>query len=504
MVKPREVALKSVAYERGMGIILAVFSLPSAHGIGSLGREAYRFIDFLKDSGMKYWQILPLGQTGYGDSPYSSFSSFAGNPYYIDLDLVRDQGLLTDEDLSSEDWGSDPTRVDYGCLYQNRIRLLHKAFLRSAGAFDDRLADFIEENGWWLKDYALFMSIKDRLEGKAWMQWPDSLKMRDREILLRFEEDHRNRIDFYYFIQFLFYQQWKQLKEYARRQGIIIIGDLPIYSAMDSADVWANSNLFLLDEGLRAKAVAGVPPDAYSELGQNWGNPLYDWDRMEADGYRYWINRVKWLNGLYDIIRLDHFIGFVHYWSIPAGELTAKNGQWNPGPGLKLFRVLEAELGPLPFLLEDLGLLSDEVIELREQTGFPGMSVIQFAFGGEDSAYLPHNQDKRSSIYSSTHDSSTLVGWWKDLDAYSRRYVSNYFGLREEDDPIWGILRGISASSAQLFLVQMQDLLGLDDRARINLPGTTGNNWQWRLLEGYDNEHLVGRLRELAGLYGRT
>lgn len=496
--------LQRVDFDRGMGIILPIFSLPSDYGIGSFGQEAYRFCDFLAESKMKYWQLLPLGQTSYGDSPYSSFSSYAGNPYFIDLNILCEEGLLNKEELEPINFGDNPEYVNYALQYNNRFRILEKAF---HNAKDHRLKErqeFFKKNKSWLEDHALFMAIKKDQLDVEWTEWPEDLKHHQKKALKEFAENHKNQLEFQYFIQFKFFEQWETLKNYAHRLGIQLIGDMPIYVAMDSVDVWANADQFLLDDELKPTVVAGAPPDFFTKEGQRWGNPIYDWDKMKANDYDFWKKRVKIHMDLYDILRLDHFIGFGNYWSVPAEDETARNGYWVDGPGMDLFQSLEKELGPLPFLIEDLGVLSDKVIDLREETGFVGMNPIQFAFGEDNSEYLPHNLEFRSSIYTSTHDSDTLMGWWKDLDLVTREYATQYFGLNEKEGILWGIVRGVASSVADICIVQMQDILGLDNESRMNVPGLLGGNWKWRMGYEYFDRQLMMKLRDIATLYGRN
>ncbi|MDY6146519.1 MAG: 4-alpha-glucanotransferase [Peptoniphilaceae bacterium] len=499
-----QVQLSQVHYERGMGILLPVFSLPSRYGIGTFGEEAYRFVDYLEACGMRYWQILPLGPTSYGDSPYSSFSSFAGNPYFIDLELLAKEGLLSAEELEPVDFGEDSESVDYALLYNNRYRILKRAYQR-ASKMDRKAQDvFLLRNQSWLTDYALFMAIKQEFMDVSWTEWQDPFKLRDAEALQGFRESHAREIDFQVWMQFVFFKQWHAVKEYANAHGIQIIGDLPIYVAADSADVWSNAEAFQMDEKRNLMEKAGVPPDFYNAEGQLWGNPLYNWKALAENDYDFWISRMRESMLRYDIVRLDHFLGFANYWSVPGQEETARNGAWKKGPGLELFQVLERKLGPLPILVEDLGALTEEVVELRTQAGFPGMRPIQFAFCEENSEYQPHNYSYRTSVYSSTHDSDTLLGWWRDTATIEEKNrVLAYFGLEADQDVIKGILRGLCASVADFCIVSMQDLLELDNSARINRPGYLGNNWRWRMQQDYIRQAQVVKLREMVRRYGR-
>ncbi len=495
--------LQEVAYRRGLGLLFPLFSLPGPYGIGSMGEAAYRFCDFLRQAGFRYWQLLPLGPTGYGDSPYSSFSSAAGNPYFIDLPLLVEQGLLTREEVDWARWTQDDRKVPYGDLSQHRLPLLRKAFSRFLPRDHGRLQAFCRTRGPWLKEYACYMAIKEDQEGRAWAQWPAPLRDHDPDALRDFEARHSENVLFMVFLQYQFFRQWEALSAYAHERGISIIGDLPIYVAYDSADCWANQEDFLFDETRAPLRVAGAPPDQFTEEGQRWGNPLYRWDRMKEQGYSFWKWRISSALALYDILRLDHFIGFAHYWSVDAGEATAKHGHWVPGPGLALFQELEKALGPLPILVEDLGALSNEVIRLRQRTGFPGMKPLQFAFGGDrDSAYLPHNYAHRTAVYTSTHDTQTLRSWWEGLDDSTRDHVCHYFRLREEDLP-GSFLQAACASVADLCIYSLQDLLWIGEEGRINRPGSLGGNWVWRMREE-DWEHIDPRkIQALAALYGR-
>lgn len=490
---------------RGSCIIMPIFSLPSPYGIGTFGQAAYDFVDFLDDAGQRYWQILPLGPTSYGDSPYQSFSSFAGNPYFIDLDLLIEEGYLERKDIEHIEFSYDDDKVNYGLLYNYRISVLQIAFTNAKDTLDEELAAFRAENSDWIEDYALFMAIKKDLLDIPWLQWPEPLKRRDPKALAEIAEILKEKVAFYIFIQYLFFLQWDKLKKYTNRHQISIIGDIPIYIAMDSAEAWANPEMLQLDpKTLDPLAVAGAPPDAYSEDGQLWGNPLYDWDYLKATKYDFWVSRIRHTLRLYDIIRLDHFRGFESYWSIPAEDDTAKYGTWAKGPGLPLFKALEKALGDVPFILEDLGHIGEEVYQLKETIDKPGMKVLQFAFNEDrESEYLPHNFVRNTVVYTSTHDSDTLTGWLENLNANLLDYVVDYFALSEEEGYSWGVIRGAMASVAQLSIAQLQDFLELDNTARINAPGTLGENWQWRAKTDYFSKELAERIKALTRLYGR-
>ena len=489
---------------RASGVLMHLTSLSSPHGIGTMGKEARVFADFLAAGGQRYWQLLPLGPTGYGDSPYQSFSTFAGNPYLIDLDFLAEEGLLTEPEYAGEDWGEDPQRVDFGLLYRKRYPVLKKAVRRLLERKEPEYETFLAENAHWLPDYALFMALKDAGGGTPWWQWPEELRRREPHALARAGEELREETDFWQGVQYLFFRQWQKLKEYVNGRGISLIGDLPIYVALDSADVWAGPELFQLDRELVPTEVAGCPPDAFAADGQLWGNPLFDWERMEADGYAWWIGRIAHQLRLYDMLRIDHFRGFESYYAIPFGEETARNGRWRPGPGMKLFRAVEAALGQKDIIAEDLGYLTPEVRQMLAESGFPGMKVLQFAFDSrEESDYLPHNYDKNCVVYVGTHDNDTALGWLDTVSPEDRRYAMDYLKLTGAEGYHWGLMRGAWASAARLAVVTAQDLLGLGSGARMNTPSTLGGNWQWRAMPGVFTEELAQRLRRETGIYRR-
>ena len=489
---------------RASGVLMHLTSLSSPHGIGTMGKEARAFADFLAAGGQRYWQLLPLGPTGYGDSPYQSFSTFAGNPYLIDLDTLAEEGLLTEPEYAGEDWGEDPQRVDFGLLYRKRYPVLKKAVRRLLERKEPEYEMFLAENAHWLPDYALFMALKDAGDGAPWWQWPEELRRREPHALARAGEELREETDFWQGVQYLFFRQWQKLKEYVNGRGISLIGDLPIYVALDSADVWAGPELFQLDRELVPTEVAGCPPDAFAADGQLWGNPLFDWERMEADGYAWWIGRIAHQLRLYDMLRIDHFRGFESYYAIPFGEETARNGRWRPGPGMKLFRAVEAALGQKDIIAEDLGYLTPEVRQMLAESGFPGMKVLQFAFDSrEESDYLPHNYDKNCVVYVGTHDNDTALGWLDTVSPEDRRYAMDYLKLTGAEGYHWGLMRGAWASAARLAVVTAQDLLGLGSGARMNTPSTLGGNWQWRAMPGVFTEEMAQRLRRETGIYRR-
>ncbi len=490
--------------DRHSGILMHISSLPSPYGIGTLGREAYAFADFLRAAGQKYWQLLPLGPTSYGDSPYQSFSTFAGNPYFIDLDLLAEDGLLSPSELEAEDWGGQRRYVDYGRIYAARFGLLRKAF--QAGYPRDRAAveAFCRENKW-LDNYALYMALKARFGMKSWLDWPDEdLRLRRAEALERAREELAEDIAFYAYLQYLFFRQWDALREYIHSLGIRIIGDLPIYVAMDSADVWAEPEFFQLGEGNVPTEVSGVPPDYFSADGQLWGNPLYDYDRMKADGYGWWIRRVEGAGRLFDIIRIDHFRGLESYWAVPYGADTAKNGRWRKGPGMDLVGTLTSWFPGLSFIAEDLGFLTPEVRRLLEDSGLPGMKVLEFAFDArEPSNYLPHTYNRHCVCYVGTHDNETVEQWRWQADRADVTFARKYLGLNDAEGFHWGMIRGGMSSVADTFLVQMQDCLGLGAEGRMNTPGTGCGNWRWRLLPGEASPALAKKLRCYTKMYGR-
>lgn len=491
---------------RASGILLPIASLPSKYGIGAFSSNAYQFVDFLREAGQKYWQILPLGPTSYGDSPYQSFSTFAGNPYFIDLDELVKQGLLTEEECNSYDFGSDERDVDYGLIYESRFKILKKAYLRSGIGNNEVFHEYLKENDFWIRDYGLYMAIKEQFDGHSWIEWDEDIRLRAAAAVARYEEELKAEIEFYQYLQFEFKNQWMALKQYANENGVKIIGDIPIYVAFDSADSWANPALFQFDEESRPIAVAGCPPDGFSATGQLWGNPLYDWEYHEKTGYAWWVQRTRASFQLYDVVRVDHFRGFDEYYSIPAGHDTAEFGIWKQGPGYGLFEVLNRELGDLDFIAEDLGYLTPSVIELVEKTGYPGMKVLEFAFDSrEESDYLPHNYTPNCIVYTGTHDNQTLIGWINELSEGDRNYAMEYMNLRTicEGEFHWDFIKLAMQSVARTAIIPMQDYLGLDGEARINFPSTVGGNWTWRLLEEELTEELAHKIARVSRLYGR-
>ncbi|MEG1686990.1 MAG: 4-alpha-glucanotransferase [Angelakisella sp.] len=491
---------------RGAGILLPVASLNSPYGIGTFGKAAFEFVDFLVRAGQRYWQVLPLGPTSYGDSPYQSFSAFAGNPYFIDLDLLVEAGLLSSDDLAGRDWGSNPVDIDYAAVYRERFAVLRLAFGRSTHAATEQFLEFCSENAHWLEDYCLFMALKTRYDGKEWQAWPEPLRMGTPAAVEKARRELRSEIAFWAFCQYMFFTQWERLKGYANKQGIQIIGDIPIYVAMDSADVWKNSRLFQLDACKKPVSVAGVPPDLFSTTGQLWGNPLYDWQRMEQEGFAWWQARMAASARLYDVIRIDHFIGVVNYYSIPATHTTAMDGEWIVGPGMKLLEAITPALGGKKIIAEDLGVLTAPVRRLRDKCGYPGMRLMQFGFdsGDSSSTFLPCYFDKNCVIYAGTHDNETLAGYLARQKPRVLRFARDYLNVAKASDIPWALIRAGYESSADTAVFLVQDLLGLDNSARINTPSTIGCNWRWRVSNGALTDELAERLNKLVTLYGRN
>lgn len=481
--------------KRASGILLHISSLPSKYGIGTFGKAAYDFVDFLEKSGQKYWQVLPMTPTDYGNSPYQSCSVFAGNPFFIDLDFLKKEGLLSQRDLDL-DWGKNQERVDYQILIKNRMRILRKAFKNYS--CDEKMEKFCRENQDWLEDYALYMALKNYYKS-PWQTWDKALRTRKSFALNQAKKVFAEEIKFQKFVQFKFYEQWKYLKCYANKKGVEIIGDIPIYTAQDSADTWSEPQEFQLNKEGYPLEVAGVPPDAFSETGQLWGNPLYRWNKMKRNGYSWWQKRMKHNQKLYDKVRIDHFRGLESYYAIPYGDKTAQNGKWQKGPNLHFFQTLEKNLGKIDIIAEDLGMLTEEVHKLRKDCGFPGMKILQFAFDlSHESLYLPHNCEKNSVIYTGTHDNNTILGWFESLNDKEKEFVCAYTSAKGAEDISWALVREAWKSCSELAICQMQDLLNLDKNARMNLPGTVGNNWEWRLKPNQITDDLAEKLSLLT------
>ncbi|PID82301.1 MAG: 4-alpha-glucanotransferase [Clostridiales bacterium] len=492
-----------ISEERYSGVLMHISSLPSKYGIGTLGKKAYEFADFLDESGQKYWQMLPVGPTGYGDSPYQSFSSFAGNPYFIDLDILREMGLLTKNEIGKYSSVKNPKLVDYRQIYDSRYKLLKIAY----DNFDKNDLSFLKfktENNFWLQDYTRYTAIKKVNHELKWNEWPDKYKKRYVNALSDFDTEHYDEINFQSFMQYMFFKQWKELKSYVNKKGIELIGDLPIYVAEDSCDVWVNPELFHLNKDLTLKFVGGCPPDDFSLDGQLWGNPSYKWNAHKKDNYKWWIRRIKWIINMFDMIRIDHFRGFESYWRIPSGDKTARNGCWRQGPGIELFNCIKEELGDLPIIAEDLGYLTKEVHQFREDTGFPGMKILQFAFDPTGkSEHIPHNYKENIVVYPGTHDNYTINGWKKEAFKHEVEMAKEYFGIEEEDFH-WGMIRGAMTSVAKTSIFQMQDILGFDNSARMNKPGVLGEgNWCWRMKNSAINDKIINKLYRLTKMTNR-
>ena len=488
---------------RKSGILLAVSSIPSKYGIGTFSKEAYEFVDFLEKAGQKLWQILPLGPTGYGDSPYQSFSTFAGNPYYIDLEEFIEKGYLTEEECENSDF-ADGAYVDYEKIFFTKFKLLRKAFDNSDIENDKDYLAFVEENKAWLSDYALYMAIKDSFGGISWIEWERDIKLRKPEAMAKYQEELKTEIAFYQFQQYYFAKQWKALKKYANDKGIEIIGDIPIYVALDSADTWANPQLFQVDEECIPKAVAGCPPDAFSATGQLWGNPLYDWSYHKETDYAWWVERIRYCYELYDVVRIDHFRGFDEYYSIPYGDETAEFGHWEQGPGYELFQVIKKSLGKIKVIAEDLGFLTPSVLKLVQKTGYPGMKVLQFAFDSrEESDYLPHNYPKNSIVYTGTHDNDTTMHWYETLNRRDKKFANRYLEVTNGKKICDKMIRSALGSVSDTAVIPMQDYLKLGGEARMNEPSTLGKNWKWRLLPEQITDELAKEIHDLTKLFGR-
>lgn len=491
---------------RKNGILMHISSLASPYGIGTMGKEARVFVDFLKKSGQSYWQLLPICPTSYGDSPYQSYSTFAGNPYFIDLDMLCEQGLLYKEEYESIDWENTTDRVNFGAMYEKRYPVLHKAAERFLEHPSEDFSEFCEENAGWLHNFALFMTLKDVHCGAPWWEWSAPLRNCDDEALLNIQKEHQQEILFWKALQYLFFRQWKELKAYANESGIQIIGDLPIYVSLDSVDVWSQPELFQLDDNKIPKEVAGCPPDGFSADGQLWGNPLYDWEFMAKDDYAWWVNRIDYLCNVYDTLRIDHFRGFDAYYAIPYGNTTAKGGRWKQGPGMALFTAVERAIGRKPIIAEDLGFLTESVHRLLQDSGFPGMKVLEFAFDSRDASgntYLPHNFIPHCIAYAGTHDNESVLGWMETADASDVAYAKEYLHLTREEGYHWGMMRGLWSSVAELTIVQAQDILGLGSESRMNTPSTVGSNWQWRAEPDAFTSELAQKLYGQMQLYGR-
>jgi 4-alpha-glucanotransferase len=491
---------------RGAGILMPVSALPSSYGIGTLGDEAYRFADFLIRIGCRYWQVLPVGPTSFGDSPYQSFSAFAGNPYFIDLDYLVEEKLLKLEEISGLKCQEAEDCIDYAGIYHVRFSILKRAFQRSNHENTKEFLAFCKDNNYWLKDYSLYMAVKSHFKNREWLLWDEDIRYRKQEALDRYTRMLEEEIRFWEFCQFKFREQWDRLKAYTNNIGIQIIGDIPLYVATDSSDVWVHGDLFELDERKNPIHVAGVPPDAFSETGQRWGNPLYRWDVMDKYNFAWWRERMNVSASLYDIIRIDHFIGIVNYYSIPATSPTAVEGKWIKGPGKKLTDVINESIGNAKIIAENLGIITENVRDLINETGYPGMKILEFGLEGpEDHEFLPHNfKDTNLVAYTGTHDNETLVGFLNNKKKEELDFTYRYFNVSKKEELPYAIIRALYSSIADVVIVQMQDLLMLDNSARMNFPSTIGGNWQWRLKKSQYKELKEELLSEYATVFARA
>ena len=493
--------------KRGAGILMPVSSLPSPYGIGTFGACAYEFAGKLVKARQSYWQVLPLGPTSYGDSPYQSFSAFAGNPYFIDLDVLKEEGLLTKEEIESCCWCDREDEVKYDAVCYYRFPLLKKAFERSRFRETKEYETFCQENSGWLEDYALYMALKGHFNQEEWLNWEEPIRRREPEAVAAYKAELSEEMDYWKFLQFKFYGQWDKLRAYVNEKGIQIIGDIPIYVALDSADVWVHQELFQLDpETLKPLKVAGVPPDAFSETGQLWGNPLYDWNSLEKTDFAWWRDRMKAAARLYDVVRIDHFIGVVQYYSIPYGAEDGRTGEWRKGPGEKLTKAVNEAAGKTKIIAEDLGVFCPEVKELLQKTGYPGMKIIEFAFSGDRfNEHLPHCYEPNSVVYGGTHDNETLIGYFKPEKRqwWELQYIADYLGAAHREEVPDRVFRAAYGSVASVAIFQMQDVLKLDNDARMNTPGTVGGNWKWRMKPGAFGDSETGYLAFLVDTFGR-
>ncbi len=490
---------------RESGILLPVSALPSRHGIGKLGRAAYQFVDFLAESGCRYWQVLPLSPTGYGDSPYQSCSVFAGNPYFIDFDLLAQQGLLCPADYDGTQWDSDPDSIDYALLYEQVMPVLRTAYAAFAKKQDADYKKFCKQHKHWLDGYGLFMALKAANGGKAWNEWEASLAMHRKEAVSAAESAYADEIAFYRFVQYCFFSQWYALKQYANSKGVQIVGDIPIYAAYDSVEVWAEPELFQLDKDKKPTVVAGCPPDPFAVKGQLWGNPIWDWESMKKSNYRWWLERLAFTLSMYDVVRIDHFRGFEGYYAIPYGEETAEHGKWKKGPGYALWKAAKEKFGAMNVIAEDLGNITPAVIRLLNRTGFPSMKVMQFGFDSDaDNPYLPHSFTTTNCVcYTGTHDNHTLRGWVKANAPECNEYAMRYLNVKKESQLPKAMLRAAWASIARIAIAPIQDFLNAPASARINTPSTLGGNWIYRTKESDYTEKLCKKIRKMNETYGR-
>ncbi len=488
--------------KRASGILMHIASLPSENGIGAMGQEAYKFIDFLKETNQTYWQILPICPTSFGDSPYQSFSTFAGNPYFIDLDVLCYDGFLCWEDYKYTNWGDDIENIDYALIFKERNRVFETLYENFKKKIPQDFDSFCSENAFWLNDFTLFMAVKDEFGGVEFSRWDDDIKKREPKAIAYYTEKCKDRIGYYKMLQYFFFKQWHAIKNYANQNGIKIIGDLPIYVAGDSADVWANPKCFKLDEDLKPIEVAGCPPDAFSSEGQLWGNPIYDWKYLKQTDYDWWLKRLKASLQIYDLVRIDHFRGFEAFYCIKYGAKNAKNGKWRKGPDMAFWNFVKKELGDLPIIAEDLGFLTDKVHKMLEKSGFPGMKVLQFAFDSrEDNDYLPHNYTKNCVVYTGTHDNDTINGWVDSISQEDLEFAKKYLDTNEEIRE--KLMMSAMASVADTCILTMQDLIGLGSQSRMNIPSTVGGNWRWRAKPQYITQEIKQTLTNLTKIYAR-
>lgn len=496
---------------REAGILFPIFSLPSRFGIGSLSKEAFEFVDFLKNSGQGYWQILPVGPTGFGDSPYQPFSAFAGNPYFISIEKLIEDNLISWDEANSFDFGSNPERIDYGQLYNNRYKLLRvtfEKFISQKGSESSEYKEFIKKEEFWLDDYCLFMAIKNKFEGKSWLEWEDDYRLSEKAAMDECKKELSEDIDFYRFVQFEFNKQWMALRKYANEKGVKIIGDIPFYVSLDGADAWSHPEAFLMDKDRRPLVVAGCAPDAFSRTGQLWGNPIYDWKNRKDNGYEWWMKRLERMYELVDVIRIDHFHGFAEYYAVPFGDKTAENGCNHKGPGMDFFKAVEKRFGDLTdfkMIAEDLGTVTKENKKLVEDSKIPGMKVLQYAFTSWDSYYVTHRHDNHCVVYTGTHDNTPSRAWIEEIGDGDRDYVRRYVNSMNTDYGafVWDFIREAYRSVADLCIIPLQDYLVLGKEARINCPGMAEDNWQWRLKPNFLSNELSLSIRRLSETYGR-
>lgn len=488
--------------KRSAGVLMHISSLPNKYGIGKLGKEAYEFIDFLEEVGQSYWQILPLSPTAYGDSPYQGVSSFAGNPYFISFEKLEEKELLKEEDYKAINWGNEEA-VDYGLLFNEVIKVLKKSYLNMTDEIKEKKELFKSKNSYWLNDYSLYMSVKEKYNYIPWYEWDVELKGRNINVLDQLRADLEEEIEFWNYTQYIFYSQWKELKAYANKKGIKIIGDLPIYCGFDSVDVWANQELFLIDEEWNPKKVSGYPPDVFSPKGQLWGNPIYNWDAIKGDGYNWWINRIKGTLNYFDVIRLDHFLGYEKYWQIDYGNEDGSQGQWVDGPGVEFFDIVKSNFSNINIILEDLGNITSEAIELREYLKYPGMNVLEFAFNPNgDSIYLPYKYRRNSVVYTGTHDNNTIKGWISEGNQDEVNFAMQYLNVQKKEELVYKIIRCAYESVSDLAIIPIQDFLEEDSKGRMNIPSTLGGNWCYRVDKEYRNK-ITEKIKKIVKIYGR-